>query len=212
MARYQPQGTRGRQPGGQLPARRQLPPPEPPLRQRALTAMLLGALSLIALTLGLGNLRRGVFVAVLALLFAAGAIWLGVTASRRTAQRHGPAPVGGRRCGARLPGPRVQRDVAARAGGVLAAAEHVLQLHGLGEHGDGAAGVPQAVHRLGGQRDQRAAERPVTALARIRVAYRITKGLYGMESNSFAIMGVRTVSRPGLGRRGYLLRRLRPTG
>jgi hypothetical protein len=90
MARYQPQGTRGRQPGGQLPARRQLPPPEPPLRQRALTAMLLGALSLIALTLGLGNLRRGVFVAVLALLFAAGAIWLGVTASKK-ARRSGTA-------------------------------------------------------------------------------------------------------------------------
>ena len=90
MARYQPQSTRGRQPGGQLPARRQLPPPEPPLRQRALTAMLLGALSLIALTLGLGNLRRGVFVAVLALLFAAGAIWLGVTASKK-ARRSGTA-------------------------------------------------------------------------------------------------------------------------
>jgi hypothetical protein len=90
MARYQPQGTRGRQPGGQLPARRQLPPPDPPLRQRALTAMLLGALSLIALTLGLGNLRRGVFVAVLALLFAAGAIWLGITASKK-ARRSGTA-------------------------------------------------------------------------------------------------------------------------
>jgi hypothetical protein len=90
MARYQPQGTRGRQPGGQLPARRQLPPPEPPVRQRALTAMLLGALSLIALTLGLGNLRRGVFVAVLALLFAAGAVWLGVTASKK-ARRSGTA-------------------------------------------------------------------------------------------------------------------------
>jgi hypothetical protein len=90
MARYQPQGTRGRQPGGMLPARRQLPPPEPPVRQRALTAMLLGALSLIALTLGLGNLRRGIFVAVLALLFAAGAIWLGVTASKK-ARRSGTA-------------------------------------------------------------------------------------------------------------------------
>jgi hypothetical protein len=90
MARYQPQGTRGPQPSGMLPARRQLPPPEPPVRQRALTAMLLGALSLIALTLGLGNLRRGIFVAVLALLFAAGAIWLGVTASKK-ARRSGTA-------------------------------------------------------------------------------------------------------------------------
>jgi hypothetical protein len=90
MARYQPQGGRGPQPSGMLPARRQLPPPEPPVRQRALTAMLLGVLSLIALTLGLGNLRRGIFVAVLALLFAAGAIWLGATA-RKKARRSGTA-------------------------------------------------------------------------------------------------------------------------
>ena len=90
MARYQPQGGRGPQPSGMLPARRQLPPPEPPVRQRALTGMLLGVLSLIALTLGLGNLRRGIFVAVLALLFAAGAIWLGATASKK-ARRSGTA-------------------------------------------------------------------------------------------------------------------------
>jgi len=90
MARYQPPGTRGPQPSGMLPARRQLPPPEPPVRQRAQTAMLLGVLSLIALTLGLGNLRRGIFVAILALLFAAGAIWLGVTASKK-ARRSGTA-------------------------------------------------------------------------------------------------------------------------
>ena len=90
MARYQPQGGRGPQPGGMLPARRQLPPPEPPVRQRALTAMLLGVLSLIALTLRLGNLRRGILVAILALLFAAGAIWLGVTANKK-ARRSGTA-------------------------------------------------------------------------------------------------------------------------
>ena len=90
MARYQPPGTRGPQPSGMLPARRQLPPPEPPVRQRALTAMLLGVLSLIALMLGLGNLRRGIFVAGLALLFAAGAIWLGATASKK-ARRSGTA-------------------------------------------------------------------------------------------------------------------------
>src|SRR6185437_16002692 len=82
MARYQPQGGRGVQPRGQLPPRRPLPPAEPPVRQRALTAVLLGALSLIGLTLGLGNLRRGILVAVLTLLFAAVAIWLGVTASK----------------------------------------------------------------------------------------------------------------------------------
>src|ERR1700749_1116163 len=77
MARYQPQGGRGPQRGGMLPARRQLPPPEPPVRQRAQTAILLGALSLVALTLGLGNLRRGIFGAILALLWAAGGVVLG---------------------------------------------------------------------------------------------------------------------------------------
>lgn len=90
MARYQPPGGRGSQPGGTLPGRRQLPPADPALRQRALAALLLGVLSLIGLMLGLGNLRRGVFVAVLTLVFAGVAIWLGVTSSR-TARRSGTA-------------------------------------------------------------------------------------------------------------------------
>jgi len=90
MARYQPPGGRGPQPSGMLPARRQLPPPEPAVRQRALAALLLGALSLIALSFGLGNLRRGIYVAILALLFAAAAVWLGVTASKM-ARRSGTA-------------------------------------------------------------------------------------------------------------------------
>jgi hypothetical protein len=90
MARYQPPGGRGPQRNGMLPARRQLPPPDPAVRQRALAALLLGVLSLIGLMLGLGNLRRGVVVAVLTLLFAAIAIWLGVTASKK-ARRAGTA-------------------------------------------------------------------------------------------------------------------------
>ena len=90
MARYQPPGGRGPQPSGMLPARRQLPPPEPAVRQRALAALALGALSLIALLLGLGNVHRGIYVAVLALLFAVTAIWLGVTASTK-ARRSGTA-------------------------------------------------------------------------------------------------------------------------
>jgi ABC-type amino acid transport system permease subunit len=60
------------------------------LRQRALAALFLGVLSLIGLMLGLGNLRRGVFVAALTLVFAAVAIWLGVTSSRK-ARRSGTA-------------------------------------------------------------------------------------------------------------------------
>jgi len=72
-----------------LPAR-QLPPPDPALRQQALVAFALGVLSLVGLALGLGNLRRGVFVAVLTLLFGVTAVWLGVRANRR-ARRSGTA-------------------------------------------------------------------------------------------------------------------------
>ena len=89
MARYQPPGGRGPQPRGMLPGRRQLPPPEPACAAGA-GGLLLGVLSLIGLMLGLGNLRRGIYVAVLALLFAAVAIWLGVTASKK-ARRGGAA-------------------------------------------------------------------------------------------------------------------------
>jgi MFS family permease len=60
------------------------------VRQRALAALALGALSLIGLMLGLGNLHRGIYVAVLTLAFAVAAIWLGVTASRK-ARRSGTA-------------------------------------------------------------------------------------------------------------------------
>jgi hypothetical protein len=72
-----------------LPAR-QLPPADPALRQRALAGFVMGVLSLLGLALGLGNLRRGVFVAILTLLFAVTAIWLGAGASRR-ARRGGTA-------------------------------------------------------------------------------------------------------------------------
>jgi len=72
-----------------LPAR-QLPPADPVLRQHALVALALGALSLLGLALGLGNLHRGVYVAVLSVLFAVTAIWLGAWANRR-ARRSGTA-------------------------------------------------------------------------------------------------------------------------
>ena len=87
MARYQPPGGRGTQPRGLLPAR-QLPPPDPALRQRAVAAVAMGVLSLLGLALGLGNLHRGVLVAIVTLVFAATAIWLGAGASRR-ARRSG---------------------------------------------------------------------------------------------------------------------------
>jgi hypothetical protein len=74
---------------------RQLPPPDSAIRQRALAGLTLGALSMIGLALGLGNLHRGIYVAVLSLLFAVTAIWLGAGANRR-ARRSGTArPRGG---------------------------------------------------------------------------------------------------------------------
>ena len=69
---------------------RPLPPPDPESRQRGLAALTLGGLSLIGLALGLGNLHRGIYVAVLTLLFAMTAIWLGATVDRR-ARRSGTA-------------------------------------------------------------------------------------------------------------------------
>jgi hypothetical protein len=60
------------------------------LRQQAAAAFALGVLSLLGLVLGLGNLRRGVLVAVVTLLFAVAAIWLGVSSNRR-ARRSGTA-------------------------------------------------------------------------------------------------------------------------
>ncbi len=90
MARYQPPGGRGPQPRGLPPARPQLPPPDPVVRQQALAALVLGALSLIGLMLGLGHLRRGIYVAVLTLLFGVIAIWLGVAVTRK-ARRSGTA-------------------------------------------------------------------------------------------------------------------------
>jgi hypothetical protein len=89
MARHQPSGGRGLRQGGQLPPR-QLPPPDPAQRQRALIGLALGVLSLLGLAFGLGNLRRGVYVAGLTLVFAALAIWLGIATSR-TARRRGTA-------------------------------------------------------------------------------------------------------------------------
>jgi hypothetical protein len=50
----------------------------------------MGVLSLLGLALGLGNLHRGVLVAIVTLVFAATAIWLGAGASRR-ARRSGTA-------------------------------------------------------------------------------------------------------------------------
>jgi hypothetical protein len=73
------------------------------LRQRALAAVTLGVLGLLGLALGLGHLHRGIYVAVLTLLFGATAIWLGAGANRG-ARRSGTARPRGARAGVVLGG------------------------------------------------------------------------------------------------------------
>jgi hypothetical protein len=65
--------------------------------------MSLGVLGLVGLALGLSNLHRGIYVAVLTLLFGATAIWLGVGANR-SARRSGMARPRGARAGVVLGG------------------------------------------------------------------------------------------------------------
>jgi hypothetical protein len=65
--------------------------------------MTLGVLGLLGLALGLGNLHRGIYVAVLTLLFGATAIWLGAGANR-SARRSGTARPRGARAGVVLGG------------------------------------------------------------------------------------------------------------
>ena len=77
-----------------LPPRPPLPPPDPASRQRGLAALTLGGLSLIGLALGLGNLHHGIYVAVLTLLFAITAIWLGTGANRAARRSRTARPRG----------------------------------------------------------------------------------------------------------------------
>ena len=65
--------------------------------------MALGVLGLLGLALGLSNLHRGNYVAILTLLFGATAIWLGVGANR-SAQRSSMARPRGARAGVVLGG------------------------------------------------------------------------------------------------------------
>jgi predicted PurR-regulated permease PerM len=68
-ARYSP-------PGAPRPPR---PPADPALQQRAWAALALAVLSLLSLML-IGNLRRGVYVAAVALVIAAIALWVALRA------------------------------------------------------------------------------------------------------------------------------------
>jgi len=76
------------QPGGPTRPGRPLRPPEPAIRQRALAAVLLGLVSLLAL-LGVGtNFHRGIYLVVFSFVVGIAACWLGVTSIRR-ARRSG---------------------------------------------------------------------------------------------------------------------------
>jgi hypothetical protein len=75
-----PGGQGPRRPGGPV---QPLRPPEPAMRQRAVAALILGVLSLLAL-LGVGsNFHRGVYLVIFGLVVGISACWFGITATRR---------------------------------------------------------------------------------------------------------------------------------
>jgi hypothetical protein len=60
-----------------------LRPPEPALRQRAVAALILGVVSVLAL-LGVGsNVNRSIYLVIFALAVGIGACWFGLTAIRK---------------------------------------------------------------------------------------------------------------------------------
>jgi hypothetical protein len=88
--------------GGSGPGRA-APPPGPPrptrpadpaLRQRALTAVLLGVLGILAwFGVSTDNVRRGVFLIIFSLVLGLAACWLGVTAMQRARRAGSVRPV-----------------------------------------------------------------------------------------------------------------------
>jgi uncharacterized membrane protein YeaQ/YmgE (transglycosylase-associated protein family) len=73
----------GRPPGRPPGPDRPLQPPESAVRQRAVAAVLLSVLSLLAL-LGVGtNFHRGIYLVIFSFLVGLSAVWFGMTASRR---------------------------------------------------------------------------------------------------------------------------------
>jgi hypothetical protein len=62
---------------------RQRPRADPALQQRSWAALMLAVLSLIAMMLMSGNVRRGVFVVVVALVIAVTGLWLAISAMSR---------------------------------------------------------------------------------------------------------------------------------
>jgi hypothetical protein len=71
-----------------------LRPPEPALRQRAVAALILGVVSVLAL-LGVGsNVNRSIYLVIFALAVGIGACWFGLTAIRKARQSVSMRPRG----------------------------------------------------------------------------------------------------------------------
>lgn len=78
-----PGGSGGPGPGRPSRPAQPLGPPEPAVRQRAVAALILGVLSLLAL-LGVGtNFHRGIYLVFFGLAVGISACWFGITAIRR---------------------------------------------------------------------------------------------------------------------------------
>jgi ABC-type amino acid transport system permease subunit len=80
MAR--PTNQRQRPPAVPPALRPPSPPADPALQQRVWAALMLAVLSLLAMLM-IGNVRRGVYVVAVALVIAATALWLSISAMRR---------------------------------------------------------------------------------------------------------------------------------
>ena len=85
MARFTDrQQTPPRPPAFQAPrVRPPHPPPDPALQQRSWAGLMLAVLSLITMMLLSGNVRRGVYVVVVALVIALTGLWLAASAMSR---------------------------------------------------------------------------------------------------------------------------------
>jgi hypothetical protein len=68
-------------------------PGDPVLQQRAWAALMLAIISLCAMLM-IGNIRRGVFVVAVALLIAAAAVWLAISAMSRARKAGSSRPRG----------------------------------------------------------------------------------------------------------------------
>jgi hypothetical protein len=69
------------------------PPGDPALQQRVWAALMLAIISLFAMLM-IGNVRRGIYVVAVALLIAAAALWLAISAATRARKAGNSRPRG----------------------------------------------------------------------------------------------------------------------